>query len=64
MINKEDFGGICNGATNSSNIPNKVSYIDMLTPNSNKKTNEIYYFGTPPKKPDSLSNFLKGNKKK
>lgn len=63
MINKEDIGGICSSATNSSNIPNKTSYMDILTP-KNKKTNEIYYFGTPPKKPDSLSNFLKNKGKK
>lgn len=55
MINKEDLN---NSATNSSNIPSKVDYINALTPN-NKQKNEIYYFGTPPKKPDSLYNFLK-----
>ena len=37
-------------------IPSKISYI----PNGkSNKTNEIYYFGTPPKKPGSLSNYLK-----
>ena len=63
MINKEDFGGICSSATNSSNVPNKTSYIDILTPNSKQK-NEIYYFGNPPKKPGSLNDFLKKGKKK
>ena len=52
---KEDFGGCCTSATNG--IPSKISYMP------NNKKNEIYYFGNPPKKPNSLSNFLKGKKK-
>lgn len=50
----EDFGA-CGGATSA--IPSKISYLP------NNKKNEIYYFGNPPKKPNSLSNFLKGKKK-
>lgn len=52
----EDFGGGCSSAT--CGIASKVSYIP------NGKKNEMFYFGTPPKKPDSLSNFIKGKKKK
>ena len=48
----EDFGGGCSSAT--CGIASKTSYIPKT------KKNEIYYFGNPPKKPDSLSNFIKG----
>lgn len=52
---KEDFGA-CGSATSA--IPSKISYMGI----EGTKKNEIYYFGNPPKKPDSLSNFLKKNK--
>ena len=52
---KEDFGGCCTSATNG--IPSKISYMGI-----GSKKNEVYYFGNPPKKPNSLSNFLKGKK--
>lgn len=47
-------------------IPAKTSYIDMFGSNTKKRntqTNEIYYFGTPPKKPNTLNNYLKDKKK-
>lgn len=54
-IKIEDIGS-CTSATNA--IPSKTSYgTKPLT------KNEVYYFGTPPKKPDSLHNFLKSKKK-
>jgi hypothetical protein len=45
----EDVGG-CTCATSA--VPSKTTY-------GNKSKNEIYYFGTPPKKPETLSNYLK-----
>lgn len=47
-------------------VPAKTSYIDMFGSNTKKRntqTNEIYYFGTPPKKPNTLNNYLKDKKK-
>ena len=45
-----------------SGIPAKTSY--GLVGSSKKSTkNEIYYFGNPPKKPNTLSSYLKGKKK-
>ena len=50
MNKNKDYNECC-GA-----IASKTSYI----PNGKQNIkNEIYYFGTPPKKPDSLSNYLK-----
>lgn len=62
MNKNKDYNECC-GA-----IPSKTSYIDMFgngknSGKTNTKTNEIYYFGTPPKKPGTLSNYLKGKKK-
>ena len=46
-----------------SGIPAKTSYVPLS--GSNKATkNEIYYFGNPPKKPETLSNYLKKSNKK
>lgn len=55
MNKNKDYNECC-GA-----IPSKTSYI----PNgkTNTKANEIYYFGTPPKKPNTLSNYLKNKNK-
>lgn len=49
---KEDFTV---NATN--NIPSKVSY------GIKQKQNEIYYFGNPPKPPQSLTDFIKNKNK-
>lgn len=54
-IKVEDIGN-CVSATNA--IPSKTSY--GVKPSIKK---EIYYFGKPPKKPETLSNYLKGKKK-
>lgn len=56
-ITIEDFGGACTSAT--SCVPAKVSYMD-----AKPTQKEIYYFGKPPKKPESLSNYLKRTKNK
>lgn len=50
-IKVEDVGGCA--------IPAKTSY-----GNSKLAKNEIYYFGNPPKKPETLSNYLKKSSKK
>lgn len=42
-------------------IPAKVSYIGDKQKQSQK---EIYYFGKPPKKPESLTDYLRKDKKK
>ena len=47
----EDVGGCA--------IPAKTSY-----GNSKLAKNEIYYFGNPPKKPETLSNYLKNSNKR
>ena len=53
-IKIEDISS-CTSATN--NIPSKTSYgMKPLT------TNEIFYFGKPPKKPETLHNYLKSKK--
>lgn len=55
MNKNKDYNECC-GA-----IASKTSYI----PNGKQNIkNEIYYFGTPPKKPGSLYNFLKGKNDK
>ena len=56
MIKIED---VAMSATN--NIPAKTSY---NIGGNTKQRNEIYYFGTPPEKPKSLSNYLKKNTQK
>lgn len=53
MKNNQKSYDECIGA-----IPSKTTYI----PNNNSVKNEIYYFGKPPKKPDSLYNFIKNKK--
>lgn len=45
----------------TSSIPSKVSY---MGDNQEQSQKEIYYFGKPPKKPESLTNYLKKDKKK
>lgn len=55
-ITIEDFG-TCSSAT--SCIPSKVSY-----GGTKQSQKEIYYFGKPPKKPESLSDYLKRTKGK
>lgn len=53
-IKIEDIGS-CTSATNA--VPSKTSYgMKPLT------TNEIFYFGKPPKKPETLHNYLKSKK--
>jgi len=47
--------GSCTSATNA--IPSKTSY--GVKPSIKK---EIYYFGKPPKKPETLQNYLKKGK--
>lgn len=50
----EDTGS---GTSATNNIPSKTSYgMEPLT------TNEIFYFGKPPKKPETLHNYLKSKK--
>lgn len=45
-----------------SGIPAKTSY-GLLGSSKKSTKNEIYYFGNPPKKPNTLSSYLKGKKK-
>ena len=42
----------------TNNIPSITTY------NGYPKNNGVYYFGNPPEKPQTLSDFLKGKKKK
>lgn len=52
-VKKEDVA-----VTATNNIPSKTSY------GFKTNQNEIYYFGNPPKPPQSLNDFIKGKNNK